>query len=149
MANATLSASALATIRLARQHADAATRKQIKKDLFAHAKQHFGIPADIKLKVEMDGPLAGELRTRTGDVFPLNPATGKWVDYVDPSATTTRVLVGITADNLLRNVLVDNLIDLTAARWTHPNPPAGDQIALDGSTLVMWVDASDLEDTDL
>ena len=51
MAYATFTPAQISTLRLARQHSTKDVRKAIKKEIFALAKERYGIPADIPLTV--------------------------------------------------------------------------------------------------
>ena len=59
MTFAKLSLAQAASINLARQHADADTRKMVKKEIFAAVKAAFGIPADDKVKCDCEAEFVG------------------------------------------------------------------------------------------
>ena len=83
MAYAKLSLAQASSIILARQHADADTRKLIKREIFAAAKQAYGIPQTTKLRVEeADASHPDYLVLKdsaAGTPFTLDPNTGLWL----------------------------------------------------------------------
>lgn len=92
MTLAKLSTAQAAAISLARQHADDATRKEIKREIFAAAKQAFGIPDAVKLKYE-DNPTHADYlvlkNSATGAAFTLD-ATARWDGATPPAPVAVR-----------------------------------------------------------
>ena len=129
---ATLSSSQLATIKMARVHADKATRQQIKKDVFTCAKARFGLPVDMNLKVGME---SGLIRTKGGDTFPLAD-DGKWTGMARP--VPKKVVVQIdrgVALRILQDEVRDDCIDFDAITRQDASPDA--LLALDNGGIYM------------
>lgn len=88
MSFAKLSPAQAASIKLAKDHSNDATRKAIKKEVFAAARLAFGIPAEHKLNAEIDptNPSYGLLRnSTTRDVYRLG-TDGRWVNAAPVAA---------------------------------------------------------------
>ncbi len=82
MTQASLSHAECNAIHILREMANDATRKQVKREIFARAKSAFGIPPTHKLVVETDvsNANAGVLRNKaTREAYELAPASGKWI----------------------------------------------------------------------
>lgn len=68
-------------------------RSEIRKDIFAIAKERFGIPTEHRLRVEVDDTASPDylvlIRKATTQAYPLD-ATGRWVDAAPlPTQTDT------------------------------------------------------------
>lgn len=138
---ATLSSSQLATIKMARVHADKATRQQIKKDVFTCAKARFGLPVDMNLKVGME---SGLIRTKGGDTFPLAD-DGKWTGMARPVPTLKWVSISKEAAvNCLRDAVVDGVLDYHVDSDYRTAPSQFDLLAEENAVLIA-VDADDLD----
>lgn len=79
---ATLPSAFASSIKIAKQYATDDERKALKKDLFAQAKEAYGIPSSIKLKVNIEDTDDSEYLVlkdaATGEKFELTAAK-KWV----------------------------------------------------------------------
>ncbi len=143
---ATLSSSQLATIKLARVHADKATRQQIKKDVFTCAKARFGLPDDMNLKVGME---SGLIRTKGGDTFPLAD-DGKWTGMARPVQVLkwVRLNKSILLSNLRADVR-DGTYDMDyEVAAGHDATPSLDALVVDVDNVLFCMDADDLDTDD-
>lgn len=151
MALAKLSKAQATSINLARTHSSDKDRKAVKAEIFKLAKETFGIPADIKLRVETEDHTKDNflvLRNAADDApFELG-VDGRWL-HAEPSST---IEVGVRWFALPRDRAAEALTDdVLYGDDTQPQfeagstaPPSGsmfcgDSIAVNGDQVFVRI----------
>jgi hypothetical protein len=140
MALAKISPAQAATINLARQHAGDGDRKAIKKEVFATIKAAFGIPADIKLKVETTDTASADylvIKSKDDAVFNLS-ATGRW-DGVAPVQTEAKRWFFVSKYTLMDLLIaeVTSVDEFDDGLTIHQMPDDLTEHATPGATVII------------
>ena len=142
MAIAKISLAAAQTLKLARQHTDATTRKAIKKELFASIKTQLGIPQSIRVKVEESDTTHPDYlvlkRQDNGATFNLTDA-GVWDGAAAPAPVEYRwfALANDVVDDVLRDAVLDT------QDWDDGAPADTDNTPIAGGFTYVKLPASD------
>lgn len=157
MATAKLSQSAAASLAFVKRLQNPETHSLVRREVFAQAKMNFGIPAEHKVRVELDPGQPGYLelvRKKDGSRYELG-ADNKWVGLaVDETPAAKRLAYVIVNMDDLQQWAIEmadngNAFDVVDADYAD-NESDGDvspvQIRGDGRYVYVKVDRSELSD---
>lgn len=94
--NAKISRAQANTLIALRSLPNDADRKEARKEVFKAIKEQFGIPAEVKIKVEVDNqssPTYLVVKNKYNEVFPLRDVDGKWTGAPAPTLPERRSFV--------------------------------------------------------
>lgn len=156
MANAKLSAAAAASLQFVKNLQSVETHSIVKREVFAQAKAVFGIPAEHKIKCELDAESPNYLelvRKKDGSKYELD-STGKWVGLLAELNAEPRLAYVVVHLHDLQAWAIDTAnngdsLDIVDAQYVEDGSPGSTapvQVKAEGRYVYVKVDRQEMED---